>query len=143
MAIVNRDTIKTWFETGDYPTQQQFADAWDSYWHKLEGIPISAITGLSTVLNSLQPNPPITGVVESTGTVLLPAGKLIEAIVIYGQSDGGEVLLGTTAGGDEWGSLPIDEADESYSQLLYKRLATARTIFFTSTINFTYAIYTR
>ncbi|WP_271782229.1 hypothetical protein [Aquimarina algiphila] len=29
--------IKTWFETGDVPTQQQFHDAWDSFHHKDNG----------------------------------------------------------------------------------------------------------
>ncbi|MGY0426002.1 MAG: hypothetical protein ACWIPI_04115, partial [Polaribacter sp.] len=29
--------IKTWFETGDVPTQEQFYDAWDSFHHKDNG----------------------------------------------------------------------------------------------------------
>ncbi len=29
--------IKTWFETGDIPTQQQFHDSWDSFHHKDNG----------------------------------------------------------------------------------------------------------
>lgn len=36
MSIVARDTIKQWFETGDFPTQQQFWDWLDSYVHKDE-----------------------------------------------------------------------------------------------------------
>lgn len=30
------NTILSWFETGDTPTQSQFAQAWTSFWHKDE-----------------------------------------------------------------------------------------------------------
>jgi hypothetical protein len=33
MAVQTRDTLKTWFESGDFPTQQQFWDFIDSYVH--------------------------------------------------------------------------------------------------------------
>ena len=36
MAITDKNIIKSWFETGDYPTQEQFWNVWDSYWHKNE-----------------------------------------------------------------------------------------------------------
>ena len=31
------EVIKSWFETGDIPTQQQFYDTWDSFYHKDSG----------------------------------------------------------------------------------------------------------
>jgi hypothetical protein len=142
MAITNRDTIKTWFETGDYPTQQQFADAWDSYWNKLEGIPISAVTGLSTVLNALQPNLPIVGDVAGNGTVVLPAGKLILCIVLYAASASGEVMLGATAGASDWATVELPNTTDEQTQILLRRTAVATTLHFTSTLNFSYAIYT-
>lgn len=142
MAIVNRDTIKTWFETGDYPTQQQFADAWDSYWSKLEGIPISAVTGLSTVLNALQPNLPIVGDVTGSGTVLLPNARLVLCIVLYGASAAGEVLIGAAAGADDWAAVELPNTTDEQTQLLLRRAAANTTLHFTSTLNFSYAIYT-
>lgn len=36
MAVQTRDQLKQWFETGDFPTQQQFWDWLDSYVHKNE-----------------------------------------------------------------------------------------------------------
>lgn len=36
MAIRSRDTLKQWFETGDYPSQEQFWDWIDSFVHKNE-----------------------------------------------------------------------------------------------------------
>ncbi|MBV7269104.1 hypothetical protein [Winogradskyella luteola] len=32
----NKETIKSYFETGDRPTQEQYHDTWDSFWHKDE-----------------------------------------------------------------------------------------------------------
>jgi len=43
--MVNLATIFSWFETGDYPTQQQFWDTFSSFWHKSEKIPATAIEG--------------------------------------------------------------------------------------------------
>lgn len=41
------NTIYSWFETGDFPTQAQFQASWSSFWHKDETIPMSKIDGLS------------------------------------------------------------------------------------------------
>ncbi|WP_433836071.1 hypothetical protein [Flavobacterium anhuiense] len=50
MAIQTLDTIKNWFRTGLKPTQAQFWDTWQSFWHKNEEIPQSSIANL---INSL------------------------------------------------------------------------------------------
>jgi hypothetical protein len=49
MASLN--TIKNWFKTGLKPTQQQFWDTWDSFWHKDENIPVANIEGIDNLLN--------------------------------------------------------------------------------------------
>ena len=41
------NTILSWFETGDFPTQEQFAASWSSFYHKDELIPMNKITDLS------------------------------------------------------------------------------------------------
>lgn len=51
MAKVNLTTIKNWFKTGLKPTQAQFWDTWDSFWHKDDAIPLNSIDGLQEVLN--------------------------------------------------------------------------------------------
>ena len=51
MAI-DKNTIKNWFLTGLKPTQAQFWATWDSFWHKDEKIPITAIEDIENILNA-------------------------------------------------------------------------------------------
>jgi hypothetical protein len=51
MAIQTLNTIKNWFRTGLKPSEAQFWDTWDSFWHKSEPIPTSAVEQLDTLLN--------------------------------------------------------------------------------------------
>lgn len=54
--MTSRAILKTWFETGDKPTQNQFAELIDSLFHRTEdSLEISAITGLQDALDSKQP----------------------------------------------------------------------------------------
>ena len=46
MAKQTLNTIKNWFKTGLKPSQQQFWDTWDSFWHKNEIIPAANIENL-------------------------------------------------------------------------------------------------
>jgi hypothetical protein len=48
MAKQTLNTIKNWFKTGLKPTQNQFWDTWDSFWHKDEKIPTNAIENLDS-----------------------------------------------------------------------------------------------
>lgn len=45
-------TILTWFETGDFPSEDQFREAWSSFFHKDEEIPQDKIEGLATAFMS-------------------------------------------------------------------------------------------
>lgn len=45
MAIESRATIKSWFETGDFPTQEQFWAWIDSFYHKNEDSIDNSIPG--------------------------------------------------------------------------------------------------
>lgn len=49
--MANLNTIKNWFKTGLKPTQQQFWDTWDSFWHKEDNIPVANIEGIDSLLN--------------------------------------------------------------------------------------------
>ena len=51
MAITDKNTIYSWFQTDDFPTEAQFKATWDSFWHKSESIPVSQITGLNELFN--------------------------------------------------------------------------------------------
>lgn len=52
MAKTAINTIKNWFKTGLKPTQDQFWNWMDSYWHKDEEIPQDKIKGLSESLEA-------------------------------------------------------------------------------------------
>ncbi|WP_166921986.1 hypothetical protein [Flavobacterium poyangense] len=47
----NINTILSWFKTGKKPTQKQFWDAWQSFWHKDEQIPQSSVANLVNTLD--------------------------------------------------------------------------------------------
>ena len=47
MATTDKNTIYSWFQTDDFPTEAQFRATWDSFWHKSESIPMNSISGLS------------------------------------------------------------------------------------------------
>ncbi len=71
-------TLKNWFKTSLKPTQQQFWDWLDSYWHKDEAIPKDNIDGLVENLNSMQ------GAIEdlqnSTGGGISEAPTTVNAV---------------------------------------------------------------
>ena len=52
MAILSRDILKSYFRTGAYPTEEQFAALIDSFRHYLDEVPMSKVTGLTEALNS-------------------------------------------------------------------------------------------
>ncbi len=56
MAITARNLIKNWFKTGNYPTESQFANWIDSFFHLSEDtLGISKIEGLQDALDSKAP----------------------------------------------------------------------------------------
>jgi hypothetical protein len=46
------NTIYSYFETGDFPTEEQFQASWSSFWHKDDSIPTSKIVGLESQLQN-------------------------------------------------------------------------------------------
>lgn len=48
--MTDKNTLNNWFKTGAKPTQEQFWNWQDSYWHKTETIPQSQIQDLDTTL---------------------------------------------------------------------------------------------
>lgn len=49
--IVDKDTLKSWFQRGMKPLASQFASLIDSFWHKGDIIPTASIEGLENTLN--------------------------------------------------------------------------------------------
>lgn len=48
---VSLSQIKSWFKKGLYPTESQFSNTWDSFWHKDDKLSLNSIEGLIDVLN--------------------------------------------------------------------------------------------
>ena len=48
--MVTLADIFSWFETGDFPTQQEFRDTFSSFWHKSEKIPGTQIEGSNSLM---------------------------------------------------------------------------------------------
>ncbi|MCF2218397.1 hypothetical protein H9Q08_03685 [Chryseobacterium sp. PS-8] len=46
------NTILSYFQTGDIPTQEEFQASWSSFWHKNDAIPTSKIEGLDQQLQN-------------------------------------------------------------------------------------------
>lgn len=86
MAIQTRDQLKQWFETGDKPTQQQFWDWLDSYFHKTDGIAMADITGLVAALLLKADKSDFEGqLIAMDGPYIftIPAGYLLEKIIPF------------------------------------------------------------
>jgi hypothetical protein len=49
--MADKNTLKSWFETNDVPTQEQFWALIDSFFHKDEKIPITSINDIEQILN--------------------------------------------------------------------------------------------
>lgn len=116
MSLQPIDTLKSWFETGDYPTQQQFWDLIDSFIHKGEGISVADVDGLTELLqakadaNQLQALQTVVLLPAGATTYTAAAGTLVEAFVILpgtaidfaaGSTNGGVDIVETiNTGGD-------------------------------------------
>lgn len=67
--MISLATIKSWFKTGLRPTEQQFSDTWDSFFHKSEKVPIAQVEGIDavfTAVNAVSANVRFVGVGQLT-----------------------------------------------------------------------------
>ena len=99
MAIQTREQLKQWFETGDFPTQQQFWDWMDSYVHKNEA---------SDGFIQLAP-----GAVQFVPAV----DMVIEMIRVFDPATLAAFKMGTTPGGGEvWDETEVTAANRILRQ---------------------------
>lgn len=52
MALRSISQLKSWFRKGMYPTESQFGDWLDSFFHRDDKIPVGSVDGLSEAINS-------------------------------------------------------------------------------------------
>lgn len=141
-------TIKNWFRRYLKPTQDQFWDTWDSFWHKDDSIPTSSITGLDTIiaglptagqLGQLDAMAPVVVVVSGTGNLTIDAGRMLEHVVVEHTANG-TAKVGTSAGGAEIAEGEfLANVPASFTVFQYYKNSTV--VYFTGT--FTAKVYTR
>lgn len=81
--MANKENAKQWFETGDYPTQVQFAQVFDWLRWKDEGISIADVANLQNFLNTIQ----------ATLNSLIPNMVISGGLVTIKSDDGTTVVL--------------------------------------------------
>lgn len=106
MPVQSRSVIKTWFETGDFPTQQQFWDWIDSVLWAGE----VQITDIVNLLDALQAKADKAALdafeqgdrvaFEGDGYYDIPQNYLLEKVIVLYGADG-SLKIGTTAGGED------------------------------------------
>jgi len=68
MAIQTISQLKAWFKKGLFPTESQFSDWMDSYWHKSEKMTLTSVDGLADTLNSKAETTDLQTVKDATDT---------------------------------------------------------------------------
>lgn len=127
MAKTARNTIKTWFETGDFPTQEQFWNWLDSFWHKDDKLPTSQIDGLDALINGKATTSDITNLqtqinnivsgptsktLNENSAVTIPEGKLLQKLVVDPSGDLDAFGVGIGDGGyDILPAIPVASGD--------------------------------
>lgn len=105
MAIQPINTLKSWFLTALKPTQQQFHDWMDSYWHKSEIITTDKIDGLDDLLATVITQEILDNTVKNVTVITssspytynIPVGRLLDQIVV--ESVGGQDITIETGSG--------------------------------------------
>lgn len=83
MAVVAKDVLKSYFETGDFPTQGQFSDLIDSLLHVGGSIAISQVTSLEATLNALSAALPIVGQTDEDVAIPIAASGVVREVWLY------------------------------------------------------------
>lgn len=104
--LQNRDTIKQWFQTGDYPTQQQFYDWIDSCLFSGE-VAIADIAGLIEALQAKTDKSAFDSYVQGEriafggdGFYDIPQGFLLEKAIVLPGADS-TIKIGNTNGAED------------------------------------------
>lgn len=80
MAKQSINQLKQWFETGDYPTQQQFWDWLESYFHKDDKIPVDSVDTLTQILQGKADSSTVNELIDH----VLPITVIANPSSVYG-----------------------------------------------------------
>ena len=133
MAVETKNQLKQYFQTGDYPTQQQFYNLIDSLMHVSQQLTIAQITGLQNILDNMKNAGSVITLAAGTTQWDVPAGTLIEKLWITdnielsfraGKTNGGSDIISEDEDGNN-----ITEADGAVFTI-DARFKNAGTIYF-------------
>jgi hypothetical protein len=96
MAQRPLNTLKNWFITRAKPLQQQFWDWMDSYWHKDAMIPLTSISNLVEILNTI-PKPVQVATLSAPGDVVVPADCIVTMISLQSEIPGDTIVYSKNA----------------------------------------------
>lgn len=146
MAVQPLNTLKAWFETGDKPTQSQFWDWLDSFFHKGDSIPQSQVSGLDVALAGLATVESVAAlkaitlnnVTLSSVSQNIPAGTIIHKIRVKSTSalaynlgtsaGGGQIVQGQTVDANTVDIVTVDFDVENLTTIHFSGLAGTTTI---------------
>jgi hypothetical protein len=148
MAIRSKSQLKTFFETGDFPTQEQFADLIDSLRHVSDALAVNSIEGLADVLNTfattVQLNaavkPPITGSVNVNTQLALTGGGILREIVFTAATTGGLTIRKNSDSATDF-EIVVPEGGVVLHLLLMPVFEGATLDFISPTTTINYTIY--
>lgn len=134
MAQTPLATIKNWFKTGLKPTQGQFWDTWDSFWHKADTIPQASVAGLETLENRVLALENAGGDILLSGTSATtvwsaPAGVILHKLRIKSTSNMTLDIGTSPSGTDVLPALPITAGQVSIPTLDYD-IESAQSLYF-------------
>lgn len=133
--MANKDTVKPWFETGDYPTQAQFWQWMDWLRWKDEPLQIDDVQGLAGLVNSIitlaavKVNYVQLLTLITDGLFIMPNGLIITGIIVDASNDFVLNIGATPGGNDIVDSLPITGGkQEPITLMIYAKAE--KTIYF-------------
>ena len=87
MAITDKNTIYSWFQTDDFPTEAQFRATWDSFWHKSESIPMTQISGLAAAFANTITIQQLTGKANVDASNITNSQSWRDTLSLYSKSE--------------------------------------------------------
>jgi hypothetical protein len=95
-----KNAVAVWFETGDFPTEAQFLTFFNSIRWNDEMIPVSSVTGLVDILNTL-PRPKIVAQLSAAGVVAIPVTTEVYKITFKSNVLTQTISYGVTTSADD------------------------------------------
>ena len=85
--MIDKNTIYSYFQTDDFPTEEQFRATWDSFWHKSESIPMTQISGLAAAFANTITIQQLTGKANVDASNITNSQSWRDTLSLYSKSE--------------------------------------------------------